>query len=183
MVGLATGLTWAKVLYPMSTLTGLQRWEFRMSVLSGYLTTHQAMVWDLFRKGLSQARIASKLGVSRQAVHKTIDKANERVMRALLDTAQINKLDIKKVDPAKGVLAGYSRGFQSRVFLTYSAESGVQLWYEHQGQCEGCNRRQECIRKLCDLAKEWEITLTEEDTKLAPTLLAEKVFKGVADEK
>jgi len=138
------------------------------------------MVWSLYRKGLSQTKIASKLEVSRQAIHKTLDKANNRVLKALLDTAQISRLDIRKVDPVKGVLVGYSPGFRSRVFIIYSSKNGVQLWYKHQGQCEGCQRRQECTRKLLETAEEWEIDLTEEDAKLQPTLLAEKLFSGVA---
>ena len=150
-----------------------------MSVLSGYLTSYQAKVWGLFRKGLSQTRIASNLGVSRQAIHKTIGKANKSILRALLDTAQINKLDIRMVNPERGILVGYSQGFQSRVFLIYSPENGVQLWYEHQGQCEGCRRREECSLKLLEIAKEWEIELTKEETALPPTLIAEKLFSEV----
>ena len=100
-----------------------------------------------------------------------------------MDTAQINKLDIRKVDPAKGFLAGYSLGFRSRAFLIYSSKNGVQLWYEHKGQCEGCRRREECTRKLLETAKEWEVDLRKEEAMLPPTLLAEKLFSGVAGTK
>jgi len=117
--------------------------------------------------------------VSRQAIHKTLNQANERVLGALLDTAQINKLDVKKADPSKGVLVGYSPGFRSRVFVIYSAQNGVQLWYEHQGQCEGCKRLEDCTQKLLETAKEWEIDLTLEEERLPPTLLAEKLFSEV----
>jgi len=123
--------------------------------------------------------IASKLGVSRQAIHKTLNQANERVLGALLDTAQINKLDVKKVDPSKGVLIGYSPEFRSKVFVIYSLKNGVQLWYEHQGQCEGCQKREECTQKLLETTKEWEIELKKEETVLPPTLLAEKLFSEV----
>ena len=154
-----------------------------MSIAAGYLTSHQGLVWGLHRKGLSQTQIASKLEVSRQAIHKTLNKANNRVLRSLLDTAQINKLDITKVDPVKGVLEGYSPGFRSRVFLIYSSKNGMQLWYEHRGQCKGCKRRQECTQKLVESAREWEIELTDEEARLSPTLLAEQLFSEVAGEK
>ena len=154
-----------------------------MSIAAGYLTSHQGLVWGLHRKGLSQTQIASKLEVSRQAIHKTLNKANNRVLRSLLDTAQINKLDITKVDPVKGVLEGYSPGFRSRVFLIYSSKNGVQLWYEHQGQCEGCQRQEECTQKLLETAKEWEVDLAKKETMLPPTLLAEKLFSEVAETK
>ncbi len=153
--------------------------ERSLSMVAGYLTAYQGLVWNLHRKGLSQTQIASKLGVSRQAIHKTLGKANDRVLRSLLDTAQINKLEIKRVDPAKGFLVGYSPGFRSRVFLIYGSKNGMQLWYEHQGQCEGCQRREECTRKLLETAKEWEIDLAKEETTLPPTLLAEKLFSEV----
>ena len=152
-------------------------------MISGRLTTYQGLVWNLYRKGLSQTQIASKLEVSRQAIHKTLNKASSRVLRSLLDTAQINKLDVIKFDPAKGILVGYSPGFRSRVFLIYSSKNGVQLWYEHKGQCEGCPRREDCTRKLLGTAKEWEVDISKEETMLPPTLLAEKLFSKVAGTK
>ena len=150
-----------------------------MSRTINYLTISQRDVWSLRKKGLTQTMIASKLGVSRQAIHKTLNQANERVLGALLDTAQINKLDVKKVDPSKGVLIGYSPEFRSKVFVIYSLKNGVQLWYEHQGQCEGCQKREECTQKLLETTKEWEIELKKEETVLPPTLLAEKLFSEV----
>jgi transcriptional regulator with XRE-family HTH domain len=153
-----------------------------LSVLTGYLTSHQARVWNLFRKGMSQSEIASNLGVTRQAIHKTVNTASDRVLNALLDAAHINKLDIRKVDPTKGVLVGYSPGFRSRVFLTYSPKNGVQLWYEHKGQCEGCQRREECTQRLLDTAKEWEVDLTQDEKRLPPTRLAERLFSEVVEE-
>lgn len=151
-----------------------------MSRTFNYLTSSQRDVWSLSKKGFTQTKIASRLGVSRQAIHKTLNQANERVLGALLDTAQINKLDVKNADPSKGVLVGYSHGFRSRVFVIYSAKNGVQLWYEHQGQCEGCQKREDCTRKLLETAKEWEIDLTKDETMLPPTLLAEKLFSEVS---
>jgi hypothetical protein len=121
--------------------------------------------------------------VSRQAIHKTLHKANNKVHKALLDTAEVNKLDVERVNSEKGFLVGYSPGFRSRVFLTYSPKNKVQLWYEHQGQCEGCQRWGECSQKLQEIAKEWEIDLKEEESSLPPTLLAEKLFSGVTDKK
>jgi len=150
---------------------------------AGYLTSAQQRVWRLSKKGLSQTKIALELGVSRQAIHKILNQANDRVLKALLDTAQINKLDIRKVDSAMGVLVGYSLGFRSQVFLIYSSKNGMQLWYEHQGQCEGCQRHDECIRKLLETAKEWEVNLAKDEIKLPPTLLAEKLFSRVAGTK
>ena len=154
-----------------------------MSRTVNYLTNSQRDIWSLSKKGLTQTKIASRLGVSRQAIHKTLNQANERVLGALLDTAQINKLDIKKVDPSKGVLVGYSPGFHSKVFVIYNAKNGVQLWYEHNGQCEGCQKREDCTQKLLETAKEWEIDLTVEEEKLPPTLLAEKLFSEVTGTK
>ena len=146
-----------------------------------HLTSYQGLVWNYFRSGLSQSQIASKLEVSRQAIHKTLHKANNKVHEALLDTAEVNKLDVKVVNSEKGFLVGYSPGFRSRVFLTYSPKNKVQLWYEHQGQCEGCQRWEECSQRLIEIAKEWEVDLTEEESSMPPTLLAEKLFTGVEE--
>jgi hypothetical protein len=181
-IRLPIGRLTASLIYSVSTNDGLLEGSRRLSVLSGYLTSYQAMVWDLFRRGLSQTEIAKDLEVSRQAIHKTVNKANKKVLKALLDTAEINKLDVRRVDPVKGMLVGYSQGFDSRVFLTYGPKNGVQLWYDHQGQCEDCRKREECTSKLLETAEEWKVDLTEEEKTLPPTLLAERLFSEVIEE-
>ena len=57
------------------------------------------------------------------------------------------------------------------------------MWYEHKGQCKGCQKREECTQKLFETAKEWEADLTKEDAMLPPTLLAEKLFSEVTKTK
>lgn len=43
--------------------------------------------------------------------------------------------------------------------------------------------KEECTQKLLETAKEWRIELTDEETKLSPTLLVERLFSGVVGAK
>lgn len=148
-----------------------------LSVLSGYLTPRQKSIWGLSRSGLSESKIATRLSISRQAVHKALDLAEGKVLRALLDAAELDRFEVKKVDPIRGILVGFSPGFRLRVFLTYGVRNGIQLWYEHRGQCDGCQRKEECLRMLQGCAEEWGVTLTAEELSLPPTKLAERLFE------
>jgi len=147
-----------------------------LSILSGYLTARQRSIWSLSRSGMTESTIASRLNVSRQAVHKALDSAHAKVLKALVDAAELNRLEVRRVDPARGILLGFSPGFRLRVFLTYGVKNGVQLWYEHRGQCDGCQRKEECSRMLQGSAEEWGVKLTPEELTLPPTKLAERLF-------
>lgn len=150
-----------------------------MSILSGYLTPRQRSIWRMRRVGLTESNIASKLNISRQAVHKALNSAEAKILKALIDAAELNRFEVRKVDAVRGILVGFSPGFKLRVFLTYSVKNGVQLWYEHRGQCDGCQRRKECIQMLRKNAEEWGVKLTDEELILHPTKLAERLFSEV----
>ncbi len=70
----------------------------------GYLTSKQKLIWDLKRKGFSEASIARKLDVARQTIHKAVSVCKSKVYIALKEAAKLNKIDVETIDPAKGIL-------------------------------------------------------------------------------
>jgi hypothetical protein len=145
-----------------------------------YPTKYQIKLWELSRRGNSQSKIASEQDVTRQSINRTLSIATDRILNALNNTARINKLDVIEVNPSKGFLVGYSPGFQTKVFVIFSARTGIQMWYEHQGQCDACKNREECTQTLLDTAYEWGITISNEP-KLPPTKIAELIFSTVSE--
>lgn len=153
-----------------------------MSLITGYLTDKRKLIWDLRSKGFTEADIARKLKVSRQTVHKALDIANSKVSIALQEAAKINKIKTKILDPAKGVLLGYSPYFKTDALITFSAENGVQVWYKHEGDCNNCDQIQFCKEALLTEAKDRNIPLPENANSMPPSKLAEILFSKIIGE-
>jgi hypothetical protein len=148
----------------------------------GYLTPRQKFIWDLKGKGLQEASIARKLDVARQTVHKALDIANSKVYIALEESAKLNKIDVKTIDPTRGVLIGYSPEFKTDVVVTFSAGNGIQIWYRQEGDCENCDRLQVCREMLLAEAKDRDIQLPESAGSILPSKLTEALFLKITGE-
>jgi len=153
-----------------------------MALSTAYLTSKQKQIWDLKGKGLLEASIARKLDVSRQAVHKALNVANAKVSQALQETARLNKIRVKTVDPTTGILVGYSPEFKTVAMITFSAKNGVQIWYRHEGDCKSCNQLQACRTTLLAEAEERDIQLPENYGSMLPSQLAEILFSKIIGE-
>ncbi|MDD3710682.1 MAG: hypothetical protein WCY97_03875 [Methanothrix sp.] len=75
-----------------------------------------------------------------------------------------------KINPQLGVLFARSvpLGADAIIFV-FGGSHGVQIWYEHDGDCGACEEYAECIKLLWDYADELGIALarTADPTKLA----------------
>jgi len=154
-----------------------------MSLSTGYLTSKQKQIWDLKGKGLLEANIARRLNVSRQTIHKALNVANTKVSQALQETARLNKIRVKTVDPANGILVGYSPDFKTTAMITFSARNGVQIWYRHEGDCKNCEQLSACRKSLLAEAEERDIKLSENQSSMLPSQLAEILFSKIAGER
>lgn len=148
-----------------------------MSVISGYLNPRLFGIWDLARNGLSQIEIASKLGVSRQAVNQAIQEATARVTRALTETATINKIEVESIDAVSGILTGWSREFSVKAVISINRRDGMQIWYEHVADCLHCEGYNSCQAYLFRIAKERGRVLTKEQKRMVPSKLAQVLFE------
>lgn len=154
-----------------------------VTLSTGYLTPTQKTIWDLKSTGIPEVSVARKLKVTRQTVHKALDIANSKIARSLEETAKINKIKIETVNPANGVLLGYSTHFQTKALITFSAKNGVQVWYKHEGDCQNCEQLQTCKETLLAEAKDRKIPVSENMAKMLPSEFSEILFSKLASEK
>jgi len=148
----------------------------------GYLTPKQRKYWGLRRSGLTQADISREMEVTRQTVNKTFNAIDSRVSKALLEAAQINKVEISQVDPKKGFLLGRSPSLGMDVLVTFSDRNGILVWYRGEGGCSKCSWLSSCKQKLLMEAEDRGIPLPEEAEDMEPSKLSETLFKKIMEE-
>jgi len=90
--------------------------------------------------------------------------------------AQANQIAIERINAERGVLLGRSIPFQTAAIIFVSEKHGVQVWYEHDGDCGTCQRYTECIELLWDYATELGIRI---EKTADPTKMAEELFTKV----
>jgi len=150
-----------------------------MTLSMGYLTSKQKLIWNLKGKGFSEASIARKLDVTRQTVHKALNVAKSKVYMALEEAAKLNRIKIRTIDAAQGILVGYSQEFKTATIITFSARNGVQAWYRHEGDCENCDQLQVCREMLLAEAKDRNIQLPEDANSMLPSKLTDILFSKI----
>ncbi len=99
---------------------------------------------------------------------------DERIEKTLFEMARANHIEVEKVNLGRGILFGHSAPFKTSAIIFISAKHGIQLWYEHEGDCGACNRYTQCIELLWDFADEMKIKLEKTND---PTKLAEELFE------
>ena len=119
------------------------------------------------------------MGVTRQSVNKAINAIDSKVSKALLEAAELNKIEIRRVDPQKGFLLGRSSILAMTTLITFSDENGIQLWYKGEGRCSNCERVDSCREKLLTEAKVRDILLPKNAETMQPTKLADLLFKKI----
>lgn len=130
--------------------------------------------WAMKRCGTSNISIANLMGISRQAVSRALLTMDKKIESALREMADANQISVRSVNAGRGVLIGNSIPFKTQAIIFVSAKHGMQVWYEHEGDCERCQRYAGCIGLLWDYADELGITVgkTEDPTKMAEELFA-----------
>jgi len=149
---------------------------------TAYLTDRQLEIWSLRLKGLSKAEIGRMFGITRQAVYDAEGVMLEKVERALIHTAESNMIEQRYVDPAKGILLGYSPANQQQVIITFSARNGIQTWHYQQPDCSKCKWVSRCRERLVMEAEERNIQLSHEEKRLSPSELANVIFSSLIPE-
>ncbi|MDO9033704.1 MAG: hypothetical protein Q7U51_00675 [Methanoregula sp.] len=132
--------------------------------------------WALRRSGVPNITIANRLGISRQAVSRALLLMDEKIGSTLSEMAQSNQIAIEKINAGRGILIGRSIPFQTTAIIFVSEKHGVQVWYEHDGNCGTCQRYTECIELLWDYATELSIRI---EKTADPTKMAEELFTKV----
>jgi predicted transcriptional regulator len=136
----------------------------------------QFAFWKMRRSGTPNITIANLLGISRQAVSKALLVMDGKIESALRDMARSNQIAINTINAERGILLGRSIPFQTAAIIFVSEKHGVQVWYDHDGDCDMCQRFTECIELLWDYATELGIRI---EKSADPTKMAEELFTKV----
>ena len=136
----------------------------------------QFAFWTMRRSGTSNITIANRLGISRQAVSKALLAMDGKIESALRDMAKSNQIAIEEINTGQGILLGRSIPLQIPALIFISEKHGVQVWYDHEGDCGTCQRYTECIELLWDYASELGIRI---EKTADPTKMAEELFTKV----
>jgi len=142
------------------------------------LNDKQFEFWKLRRSGLPNINIARLFNISRQAVSRALLTMEERVENTLREMARANQIEVESINSERGVLFGNSAPFDVNAIVFISAKHGVQVWYEHEGDCGACTRYTKCIELLWDFADEMKLKLEKTDD---PTKLADELFGKLRD--
>jgi hypothetical protein len=132
--------------------------------------------WKMRRNGMQNVSIANALGITRQGVYQALLAIDEKIDASLREMAHANRIQIEKIDVERGVLLGRSIPFQTNAYIFVSEKHGMQVWYEHDGDCGTCQRYTECIELLWDYATELGIRI---EKTADPTKMAEELFAKV----
>lgn len=152
-----------------------------MSLHHGYLTPKQRSFWRLRFDGLTQADISRKVGVTRQTVNKAFSVIDSKVTKALLEAAQLNRVEISRLDMERGFLLGRSHVLMRETLITFSDEAGINLWYRGEGRCSECEMVDDCREKLLIEAKVRGINLQEGFENAEPTQIADILFEKIME--
>lgn len=136
----------------------------------------QFTFWAMRRSGMANIAIAKELGISRQAVSRALILMNERIETILRDMAKANSIAVEKINAEHGVLLGRSIPFKTDAIIFVSEKHGIQVWFEHEGNCGKCEKYTECIELLWDYAGELGVKIEKTDD---PTGMADELFEKV----
>ena len=134
--------------------------------------------WKLRRNGFPNINIANSFNISRQAVSRALISMDNRIEKTLLEMAQANQIEVEKMNVESGILFGHSVPLNVSTLIFVSEKYGVQVWYEHEGDCGKCSRYKECMELLWDFADEMNVKLEQTDD---PTKLAEELFSKLRE--
>ncbi|MCW4047879.1 MAG: hypothetical protein NWE99_10050 [Candidatus Bathyarchaeota archaeon] len=147
------------------------------------LTEHQRVIWKLSSQGLSVSSIANKLKKTRQYVSQTRLTTDAKLSSVLLGIAQVNDIQVTKLDARQGILLGYHPALDRKVIITYSTNFGIKVWYWHDNPEDVKNKEflKQTQTYLLDMAKERGIEVENEES-IHPAKLADIIFTRLLPE-
>ncbi|KYK37925.1 MAG: hypothetical protein HXS46_13645 [Theionarchaea archaeon] len=140
-----------------------------------YPTERQFEFWLKRREGKKNVEIAQEYNITKQAVGKALQTADKKILKSLIEMARANRIEIRHIDEEKGFLSGRSTQLNRNAVIFFSKRHGMQVWYEHTGDCSTCGQVKKCTEILTELAGELGITIRITN----PSKDAETIFEVV----
>jgi len=135
----------------------------------------------LRKSGASQVEVSRKFNVTPQTVNKAFNSIDAKISKALSEAANVNRLEVRRMDTKQGYLLGYSSALNKEALVTFSSRNGVQVWYRGEGGCESCGWQKSCRGVLLGEAEERGIKLPEGSGKMEPSQLADYLFDKILE--
>ncbi|MFX1512726.1 MAG: hypothetical protein ACFFCQ_09080 [Promethearchaeota archaeon] len=142
-------------------------------------TERQVTIWNLNRNKLTGREIAQQIKVDPGFVSRSLKEANKRIKGLLEDVAKMNKIKLDLMNGELGIARGHSYIFDITAYLTFSPINGLQVWYEHKGDCTSCEEFVECRKALLQEFKERDLEIP--NPTLRPTDLSDLLFKKIEE--
>lgn len=129
------------------------------------------------------ANVADRLKTSRQYVNQTRLAAEAKLLKALMEVARVNDLQVSQLHPKEALLIGYHPALKRKALVTYTTSHGIKVWYWHDNPEEETDQDflKQTREYLLDLAKERNLEI-EDAATLHPAKLARKVFRKLIPE-
>lgn len=142
-------------------------------------TEKQIKIWGLKRDKLTGREIAEQEKVDPGYVSRSLKEANKRITGLLEEAAKMNKIKLEFVNGELGIARGHSHIFNISAHITFSPQNGLQVWYEHKGDCTNCEEFAACKEALIQEFKERNISIPDDETQ--PTDLSDLLFKKIME--
>jgi hypothetical protein len=151
------------------------------------LSTHEALVWEQFQKGLSTTDIAEqnvKEDWSPAYVSRVLNRARKKIAKVLSEHASSHRLDVESLQDYKGLLIGFDYQANAQVYIIFTVKLGVIVWYKHDSYagklCPDCPKEAECRETLDTIMDEYNITLRPDEEQLHMTQQSIAIFNKLA---
>ncbi len=118
-------------------------------------------------KGERGTEIARKLGISRQAVSKSLREARSRLAEIFLTLAETLYSDIVRVDLAHGYCILRNRQTNQKIYVFYIPDQGPIALLSRQINCSQHNR---LCKTIVEAATKWNIVDRKENMDLQVTV-------------
>jgi predicted transcriptional regulator len=149
-----------------------------MAAPAGF-STKQLNAWHMRREGLTLNEIGGRLGVTKQAVSRTLKETESKILNTLEVTAKAANIAPRHIDASKGILLGFSYETGESVVVTFSTRHGPHIWHHGSRRCEGCGLYGECMKLILDEAEDRGIELTGAERANSPADIAREIFSRV----
>jgi len=149
-----------------------------MATPTGF-STKQLKTWHMRREGLTLNEIGGRLGVTKQAVSRTLKETGSKILNTLETTAKAANIAPRHIDASKGILLGFSYETGESVVVTFSTRHGPHIWHHGSRRCDGCGLYGECMKLILDEAEDRGIELTGAERANSPADIAREIFSRV----
>lgn len=135
------------------------------------LTENELGIFHLVNEGFNAQEIAEKLDKQPSYIRKTksvIRKKLEKELKRIANSLRLDH-DLANIPANTGVMTGFDWQHNTKVYLIFTEEEGIVVWWKHECLTDECQKRnQEILDLICRergiilSSKEQELPLLEQ---------------------